>query len=178
MLSTRKMNKIIIKDNFLDKDTFNNIKNAIFDCNQGNVFPWFLQDHKANTGDKWVQLVHILYYDYVINSNYFNRVKPILKKLKVRALQRIKINVTLKTNKTNKIHLQKYHVDFDTPKNGAVGKTSLFYFHTTNGPTVFKNDKKVDCIENRMVTFPTNMPHSASTHTDAPFRGVINFNWF
>ena len=30
MLSTRKMNKIIIKDNFLDKAVFNSIKNAIF----------------------------------------------------------------------------------------------------------------------------------------------------
>ena len=169
------MNKIIIKDNFLDKDTFNSIKNAFFDCNQDNLFPWYLQDHQNVKGDKGVQLVHIFYHEHTINSKYFNYLKPILKKLKVRALQRIKANVTFKTNQ---IRVYKYHIDFETPKNEAVGKTSLFYFHTTNGPTVFKNDKKVDCVENRMVTFPTNMLHSGSTHTDAPFRGVLNFNWF
>ena len=87
---------IIIKDNFLDKDTFNSIKNAIFDCNQDNLFPWFLQDYKVNRGDKEVQLVHIFYYEHAINSNHFNYLKPILKKLKVRALRRIKVNITFK----------------------------------------------------------------------------------
>ena len=167
-------NKIIIKDNFLDKDTFNSIKNTIFDCNQDNVFPWFLQDFKTKKGDNEMQLTHIFYRDYVINSDYFHSLRPILKKLNVRALQRIKANVTFKTNQ---IRLYKYHVDFETPKNEVVGKTSLLYFHTTNGPTVFEHDEKVNCIENRMVTFPTNMLHSASTHTDSLFRGVINFNW-
>jgi len=169
------MNKIIIKDNFLDKGTFNSIKNAFFDCNQDNLFPWYLQDHQNVKGDKEVQLVHILYHEHTINSKYFNYLKPILKKLKVRAVQRIKVNVTLKTNK---IYSQGYHTDFPTPKNETEGKTGLFYLHTTNGPSVFENGKKVDCVENRMVIFPTNTSHSASTHTDNPFRGVINFNWF
>jgi len=175
MLSTRKMNKIIIKDNFLDKNTFNSIKNTIFDSDQDSVFPWFLQNYKVKRGDNEMQLTHIFYSNYVINSNYFKSLRPILKKLKVRALQRIKANVTFKTNK---IRLYKYHTDFKTLKNEAVGKTGLFYLHTTNGPSVFENGKKVDCVENRMVTFPTNMSHSGSTHTDSPFRGVINFNWF
>ena len=170
-----KENKIIIKDNVLDKAIFNSIKNAIFDCNEGNAFPWFLQNFKVDKEDKERQLVHIFYHDHVINSNYFQSLKPILKKLKVRALQRIKANVTFKTNK---IYSYKYHTDFKTTKNEAVGSTSIFYLHTTNGPTVFENGKKVDCVENRMVTFPTNMPHSGSTHTDNSFRGVINFNWF
>ena len=169
------MNKIIIKDNFLEKDTFDSIKNAIFDYNQESVFPWFLQNFKVEMGDNEVQLTHIFYCDHVMNSNYFNSLRPILKKLKVRALERIKLNVTFKANK---LRLYKYHTDFPTPKNEAVGKTSLMYFHTTNGPTIFENDKKVDCVENRMVTFPTNMLHAGSTHTDKPFRGVINFNWF
>tara|TARA_R100000687_G_C6306548_1_gene98445 strand:- start:16 stop:525 length:510 start_codon:yes stop_codon:yes gene_type:complete len=169
------MNKIIIKDNFLDKDTFNSIKNAIFDCNQNNLFPWFLQDHIGKKGDNEMQLTHVFYLNHVINSSHFKYLKPILEKLKVRASLRIKANVTFKTNK---IYLHECHVDFATPKNEAVGKTSLFYFHTTNGPTVFKNGKKVDCVENRMVTFPTNTYHSVSTHTDNLLRGVINFNWF
>ena len=167
------MNKIIIKNNFLDKNTFNSIKNTIFDAN--STFPWFLQNSKVDKGDGEMQFTHLFFENHVINSDYFKALIPLLKKLKVRALQRMKVNNTIKTNK---IRLYRYHVDFDTSKNEAVGKTSLFYFHTTNGPTVFKNGKKVDCVENRMVTFPTDMSHSGSTHTDSPFRGVINFNWF
>mgnify|MGYP003143653374 FL=1 len=169
------MNKIIIKDNFLDKDTFNSIKSAIFDCNQDNLFPWFLQDHIAKKGNNEVQLAHVFYHEHLINSNYFSHLKPILKKLKVRALQRIKANITFKTNE---VRLYKYHTDFKTPQNEAPGKTSIFYLHSTNGPTLFKNGKKVDCVENRIVTFPTNTYHSVSTHTDNLLRGVINFNWF
>ena len=166
------MNKIIIKDNFLDKDTFNSIKNSIFDQ---SLFPWFLQHFKVNKGDNEMQLSHIFYRDHAINSDYFNSLRPILKKLKVRALRRIKVNITFKTDQ---IRTYEYHTDFKVSKNEAAGKTSLLYFHTTNGPTVFENDEKVDCIENRMVIFPTNMLHSGSTHTDSLFRGVINFNWF
>mgnify|MGYP003658343195 CR=1 FL=1 len=175
ILSTRKMNKIIIKNNFLDKDTFNSIKNTIFDANINSTFPWFLQNSKVDEGDGEMQFTHLFFDNHVINSDYFQSLRPILKKLKVRALQKIKVNNTIKTNK---IYSYKYHTDFKTSKNEAVGKTSIFYFHTTNGPTVFENGKKVDCVENRMVTFPTNMSHSGSTHTDSPFRGVINFNWF
>ena len=167
------MNKIIIEDNFLDKDIFDGIKNTIFDAN--SIFPWFLQNYKVDKGDGEIQFTHLFFEKHVINSDYFKVLNPLIKKLKVRALQRMKVNNTIKTNK---IRLYKYHVDFDTSKNEAIGKTSLFYLHTTNGPTVFKTGKKVDCVANRMVTFPTNTKHTGSTHTDSLLRGVININWF
>ena len=169
------MNKIIIKDNFLDKSTFNSIKNTIFDAHINSTFPWFLQNYKVKKGDGEMQFTHLFFEDHVINSRYFKALIPLLKKLKVRALQRMKVNNTIKTNK---IRLYRYHVDFKASKNEAVGKTGLFYLHTTNGPTFFKNSKKVDCVENRMVIFPSDMRHTGSTHTDHLCRGVININWF
>ena len=175
MLSTRKMNKIIIKDNFLHKDIFNNIKNTIFDADIENVFPWYLQDHKVVKGDNEVQLTHLFYQPHKPNSNFFDVLDPILSKLDVRALQSVKANCTFKTTKKR---LYSYHVDINTPKNEPVGKTSIFYLHTTNGPTVFKTGKKINCVANRMVTFPTNVEHTGSTHTDNLLRGLININWF
>jgi hypothetical protein len=170
ILSTRKMNKIIIKDNFLDKSTFNSIKNTIFDSHINSTFPWFLQNHKVKKGDGEMQFTHLLFDNHVINSIYFKDLIPLLKKLKVTALQRMKVNNTIRTNK---IRIFGYHTDFEN-----LGRTSIFYLHTTNGPTVFKDGQKVDCVENRMLTFPTNMLHSGSTHTDHLCRGVININWF
>ena len=163
------MNKIIIKDDFLNKDIFENIKNKIFDCHENNLFPWYLQDFKGKKGDQQIQLTHVFFNKEGVNSKYFDNLKPILEKLKIKMLLRIKANVTFKTNE---IRIYKYHTDFETS-----GRTSIFYLHTTNGPTVFKDGQKVDCVENRMLTFPTNMLHSGSTHTDSLLRGVINFNW-
>ena len=71
-----------------------------------------------------------------------------------------------------------YHTDQNILKDRPCGKTGVFYLHTTNGPTSFKEGQKVDCVENRMVIFPADMEHSGCTHTDNLLRGVINFNWF
>ena len=175
------MNKIIVKDNFLAKPDFNSIKDAIFDQDNilekesGSVFPWFLQVDKVDKGDNTMQLTHVFYYKHTINSKYFHTFNPVFKKLKVRALHRVKANVTMRTKK---IILYRYHTDTKILKNEEIGKTGILYLHTTNGPTVFENGKKVDCVENRMVIFPANTKHTGSTHTDNLFRGVINFNWF
>ena len=174
---------IIIKDNFLDKKSFATLKSTIFSCmfdtgnkSRDNHFPWFLQDSKVDKGDNHIQLTHIFYHNFAINSAYFNILKPFLKKLKVRALYRIKANVTMKSAKD--IFPYGYHTDQNILKDRPCGKTGVFYLHTTNGPTSFKEGQKVDCVENRMVIFPADMEHSGCTHTDNLLRGVINFNWF
>ena len=60
----------------------------------------------------------------------------------------------------------------------TIALTAIYFLNTTNGPSVFENNKKVDCVENRIVIFPTKVLHAGSTHTDSQVRGVINFNWF
>jgi|TARA_R100000008_G_scaffold52519_1_gene31778 hypothetical protein len=177
------MNKIIIEDNFLDKDIFDSIKNTIFD-GKGNtmnrsysdvVFPWYMQNSKVTKEDNEMQLTHVFFRHHKVNSSFFDVLFPIFDKLNVKALHRVKANCTFKTNKKR---LYEYHIDIPVSKNKMVGKTSIFYLHTTNGPTFFKIGKKVDCVANRMVTFPNNTQHTGSTHTDSLLRGVININWF
>jgi hypothetical protein len=169
------MNKIIIEDNFLDKDVFDSIKNTIFDGDSDIVFPWYMQNYKVTKEDNEMQLTHVFFLQHKANSNFFDVLFPIFNKLNVKALQKVKANCTFKTNKKR---LYAYHIDTPASKNKMVGKTSIFYLHTTNGPTFFKTGKKVDCVANRMVTFPTNTKHTGSTHTDSLLRGVININWF
>ena len=75
-----------------------------------------------------------------------------------------------------------YHCDYLEPDVDKFKHmtTSVFYLNNTNGPTIIEeSQKKVECIKNRLVTFDTNISHSAMSHTegDNP-RIVINFNYF
>ena len=54
----------------------------------------------------------------------------------------------------------------------------LLYMNTNNGKTIFEDGEEVDSVENRMVIFPASRMHAGTTHTDAMYRCVINFNWF
>jgi|TARA_R100000479_G_C6270356_1_gene159264 cupin superfamily acireductone dioxygenase involved in methionine salvage len=164
---------IKIIDNFLSTEDFRNLKDKIFDQDKENIFPWFLQNFKVDKQDDEIQFTHVFYRNNLINSKCFNVLKPILDKLKIKTLHRIKANITFKKDK---VYPYKYHVDFNV-KN-MIGNVGIFYLHTTNGPTYFENNKKVNCVKNRMVIFPSNIFHAGSTHTDNKIRGVINFNWF
>ena len=55
--------------------------------------------------------------------------------------------------------------------------TSILYMNTNNGYTELETGEKVDCVENRLVTFPANVKHRGVTQTDEQTRIVINFNY-
>jgi len=71
--------------------------------------------------------------------------------------------------------------------------TSIFYFNTTNAPTILYNEIKydsspidenqltvmeeVECIENRMVIFYGNHIHTGKCLTDKPIRILLNTNF-
>ena len=170
-----------IIDNLLSDQEFDRIKNVML----GSEFPWFLNKEKVGPGSKAkfedgtdaeifnYQFIHMFYKDLAPSSEYINEVTPILNKLDLSALIRIKANMTMATPK--KI-IFGHHVD--QPNSPENLKTAVFYLNTTNGPTLFEDGLEVECIENRLVVFDTNMLHSAISHTDAKTRCVINFNFY
>ena len=103
---------IKIIDNFLKKDVYLNIKKTI----DLNTFPWFL-NVKVGSGvdikdlkDKYnYQFTHVFFGNNDINSNYFNMLKPILDKLKVKALIRIKANLNPISHKLVKCDIHNEH---------------------------------------------------------------------
>ena len=56
-------------------------------------------------------------------------------------------------------------------------KTSIFYINTNNGWTEFANGDRVKCVENRLVTFDSNLKHQGVTCTDKKRKIVINLNY-
>ena len=93
-----------------------------------------------------------------------------IEKLNPRVLLRIKANLQLKDSK---IHEDPLHVDFDNIES----TTSIFYVNTCNGYTYFEDGSRVNSVENRLVTFPTQTLHGGANCTDLDRRVVINLNY-
>ena len=157
---------IKIIDNFLDEEYFNSLKNTYTDPN----FPWYFQKGKVNKDDGNFQFTHLFFTNNKINSDYFASIEPLLLKLNAKSLVHIKLNATFKESVIKKFIL---HTDVNFSCN-----TAVFYLNKNNGKTVFKNGKEVESIENRIVIFPSNLEHTGTTHTDTPYRMVLNLNYF
>ncbi len=162
-----------IIDNFLDKDIFLNIKNIM----EGNNFNWFLNKNITFTDSKQENLngsyfTHMFFIDVedrFLCSNYFNLIVPILTKINMKKLIRVKGNIYLKTQKKEH-HLK--HTDYSFDHMGAI-----YYINTNDGHTILENNIEIDSIENRLLIFNPSLPHSSTSTTNSKFRININFNF-
>jgi hypothetical protein len=159
-----------IISNFLEKDDFNNLKNLFYSDN----FPWYLAEGVVRPGDGQIQFIHNFYKNFAISSSFFSLIYPVLIKLNVISLIRIKANFLYKTNK---IIEHGYHTDIEVGRK-INSKTAVLYINTNNGYTKFKNGKTISSEENKIVIFDTNILHTGSTCTDKDTRVVINFNYY
>ena len=157
---------IKIIDDFLKIDEFNNLKNIFL----SDDFDWCFNSYINTKEDKdKFQFTHFFFENTTVYSRHLHLLKPILKKLNCKALIRAKLNLTTQTDKQI---IYGYHNDFDN------NKTAIMYFNTTNGKTYFKDYNSVDCVENRLIKFDSNLKHSGSSCTDKLRRVVLNINYY
>lgn len=172
-------------DNYLKEEDFRAITSIVL----SNKFSWafgvvlhqHVNDVLVEEKDNF-QFEHLLFNTSppIINigkpftffhSEALECIKPLLDNLPVRALIRAKFNLNPRTS----INLEHgYHTDFLYPES----TTSVFYLNTNNGYTKFEDGTKVESVANRLVTFPSNTPHTGSTCTDEKRRVVLNLNYF
>ena len=157
-------------DNYLPESDFFVLKDTI----ESENFSWYFvpkSSHESNNRFDY----HMGHAFYVadnggkINSGNFDVLIPLIKKIKVNILIRVKANLKFITNKIIK---SEPHIDqerFDC-------KVAIFYVNTNNGYTMI-GDKKVDSIENRIVFFDSKLKHYGTSCTDKQRRIVINFNY-
>jgi len=162
--------KPIVEDNFLTPADFDPLKKELF----GDFFPWYFHPSVATDDDRepshffWT---HIFFErDKGIASNAYKKLHPIFNKLKPKALIRVKANMYSNQGRTIEHHA---HTDYPFKHKGA-----LFSLNTCNGSTHFKDNIKIQSVENRMILFNPSLPHHSSTCTDAPVRVNIVFNYF
>ena len=153
-----------IIDNFLTDEEFKPIAETFL----GEEFPWFYNDAISERGDDRFQFIHGLYKDCTFVSNFAPLMFPILNKLNMFMLKRIKANLITRTERQLK---SVPHIDYKNIK------TAIFYVNTNNGYTIFENGEKIDCIENSIVIFDSNYKHASVSQTDTNTRVVINFNF-
>lgn len=168
--------EIEIFDNFLEEEYFNQLKSLFLNP----YFPWYIQPHVVDNDsvDGFMgndsQFTHIFSEENQINSDYYQYLSPLLEKLNVNYIRRIKANLTTKTPET---HWYEYHTDYSYDLDDS--KTGILYINTNDGKTSFDNGIIVSSKENRFLKFPTKILHTGSTHTDIPYcRIVLNINWY
>ena len=122
-----------------------------------------------------------LYHSFCDSFNRSSNVdilNPIVKKLNIIALYRIKANLELYRGEER--HYSEFHYDY-TNSSGTPNKdmtTSIFYMNTNNGYTEFKDGTKIESVANRMVSFDCSIEHAAVSCTNQDRRVLINFNYY
>jgi len=159
------MPKII--DEFLSIEEHIVLKNLMGSIN----FPWYFNNGKVKLTEKLFdyQLSHVFYDDNKINSNHFNNLQPLIKKLNPLSLIRIKANLN---PITNKLVVSEYHQD-----QNFKCKAAIYYLNDNNGYTMI-GDKKVKSKANRIVLFNANEKHYGTNSTNCNNRMLININYF
>ena len=158
-----------IIDNFLPSSQFEKIQSYMI--GDGN-FPWFYNNGIVDNDDGLYQFIHLFYQPNGTVSRCYSLILPILTRLRVSEIYKIKANLIPRTVFKRK---SRYHIDGDGLWERK--KTAILYLNTTNGYTSFKGYRNVKTVANRMVIFPNEMEHRAVTCTNKKVRSVINFNY-
>ena len=163
-----------IEDNFLEQNVFDKLQALIL----GEEFAWCYCDviDFIDDEDKF-QFFHFFYDKYVPISDNIKIINPIIGKIRLVSIIKIKANLL---TKTPKIVENAFHVDMDYLSEEKLKQitTSIFYVNTNNGYTKFEDGTIVESIENRLITFPANVKHTGTSCTDQKTRVVINFNYY
>lgn len=165
-------------DQFLEPHELEKIQDVLL----GEEFPWFFNYHVLGNADhnilhfeKIYQFTHIFYANWEWNSQYKDVISPVLNKLPILSPLRMKANLTCRADDN---YLTGQHFDIQDNSNKVINcKIALFYLNSTNGPTVFENGDKIECIENRLVLFDNHQRHSGVMATDVNNRVVINMDF-
>ena len=163
-------------DNFLDNEDFLRIKNKIMD---NNFFAWFFMKNVAieniTENNNAFYFVHTFFENWPNDppkgelSPYFKDLNPLIDKMNIKDLWRIKANMYPNQNKFIE---HQSHADYDTPHQSAI-----FYINNNNGFTRLEDGTKIESVENRMLFFEGHKLHNSTNCTDEQVRVNINFNY-
>ncbi|NBW58518.1 hypothetical protein EBR43_12250 [bacterium] len=115
---------------------------------------------------------HMFFKDYMITSNLFQIIVPIINMLQVNALMRVKANFYTNQVK-DQVMSHPSHRDHE-----VTHKAAIYYVNTNNGYTILEDGTKIESIANRILLFDGSTLHSSTDCSDQPYRVNINFNYF
>jgi len=153
-------------DNFLPENIFRDIQKTFI----SDLCPFYFNMKVSSKKEKTnhFYFTHCLYDENEVTSKLFYKVKPILEKLDIHYLRRIKINLYTRDKELIK---HEAHKDYPSSHNGAI-----YSLNTCNGGT-YVGKKFVKSVENRILLFDPSVSHLSTNCTDEQARFNINFNW-
>jgi hypothetical protein len=157
-------------DNFLSEADFR----LIYDTMMGYGFPWYYHHsvvwkEPEQDNNKNFFFGHPFSIDGK-ESGYLHILKPLLFKLQVNKVLRIKGNLY---PNIGELYQDEMHQDFEFEHLGA-----LYYVNTNNGFTVLHDGTKIESVANRVLIFDSSLPHSSTRCTDQKVRVNINLNYY
>ena len=171
--------KYKVIDNFLDEEYFDSLVTLFGDNKkkEDKVVPWFFQTAVANSlvVDNLFYMTHMLYEDNAPRTesgatySYYNYIIPLLEKLEVKCVIRVKANLY---PHTETIHEHPMHVDMNYSHSGAI-----LSLNTCDGYTKLKDGTKIDSVANRVLLFDASNEHCSTTTTNVSARINININY-
>lgn len=154
-----------IIDDFLPKEDLQQLYSVI----TAPDFDWYyIKDIVDAKNDLGAYFVHVAYHQGKA-SHLMHIVSPILTRLNIKSLIRVKINLYFRTS-TLEVHAP--HVDDGYSRTGAI-----FYLNTNNGKTILEDGTQIDSIANRVLLFDPSTKHSSTSTTDSKARFNININY-
>ena len=174
------MMKYEVIDNFLDKEYFDDLV-VLFvekEIGEGNfTMSWYYNSSVSHVKEhkKWVKednifyMTHLLYSRNIPTSANYDHLIPLLEKLKVNCLLRVKANLF---PNTHKLHEHPMHIDYKFSHSGAI-----LSLNTCDGYTKLKDGTKIDSIANRILLFDPSEEHCSTTTTNVSARFNININY-
>tara|TARA_R100000152_G_C6611727_1_gene65375 strand:- start:42 stop:548 length:507 start_codon:yes stop_codon:yes gene_type:complete len=159
-----------IIDDFLPQHDFEALKQYLFH----ESFIWYYNDCIATQKQGLDQFQFVYpFFDIAKPSlnNWSPFLQPLLLKLKVKYIFRIKVNCRPRSAQGV---LSPFHRDLELNQ-----QTAIFYLNTNNGYTKFKDDHydDVPSVANRLLTFHGNLEHAGCSATDVNRRVVLNINY-
>jgi hypothetical protein len=172
--------KIEIIDDFLPLNVFDGLHKFLLSTEDGGQNIGWAYSPNVNYARGYVEktpgkenwrlfyLTHLVY-KHVVLSPLYEKIRPLLEPLNIKALIRIKLNMYPNTEILKEHGM---HTDFDYSH-----KIALLSINTCNGYTKLEDGTKIDSIANRMLLFDGSTLHSSTTCTDQPVRVNININY-
>mgnify|MGYP000344171991 FL=1 len=170
---------IEVYDNFLPDEVFTPIKDYVL----GGRMPWYHSSSSVRDNDGCPQFSNLIYVDCApVDSDMWNRIRPIFATINPIGVSRVKFNATARTPKIVKKPL---HVDItgqcespDPPyPNMPDYSICVLYINENNGYTYFEDGQKVESKENRAVIFSGDLLHAGTSCTDSDLRVVLNVDY-
>jgi len=171
--------KYKVIDNFLDEEYFNSLVTLFTDKDTtGFILPWYLCQNvtfseNSGKGDqplsKLFYMIHLIYNENVQTSNHYPQLVPLVEKLGIKCLLRIKANLY---PNTEILHEHQFHTDYDYLQSAAI-----LSLNTCDGYTKFKDGTKINSVANRMLIFDGVEEHCSTTTTNVFARINININY-